>query len=92
MEGCFFVSEKMIYFLRNKLQEIKRLNPSFSVRTFALRAGISSGSMTELLNGRRRLTRNMAEKIATNLKLNPTERSLFLSGKLDTEGCVSIPE
>lgn len=75
----------MIEFLKNKFEDTKRINGSFSIRSFAIKAGISSGAMTEILNGRRTLTRNMAEKIAINLKMNPTERSLFLSARYDQE-------
>ncbi|MBL7544259.1 MAG: TIGR02147 family protein [Bdellovibrionaceae bacterium] len=71
--------------MKNKFEEIKRMNSSFSIRSFAIRSGISSGSMTEILNGRRPLTRNMAEKIATNLNLNPTERSLFFYDRQDQQ-------
>lgn len=72
--------DSLIDFLKNKLNESKRVNPAFSIRTFALRAGISAGAMSEILSGKRSISRKLAQKMATNLKLNPTERSQFLSG------------
>lgn len=76
------MSAKMVEFLKNKFNEIKRINTAFSVRTFAIRAGISSGAMSEILAEKRPLTRKLAQKIATNLKLNPTERTLFFAEQM----------
>lgn len=73
------MSTKMIEFLKNKFEEAKRVNESFSVRTFAQRAGVSSGAMSEILAGKRPISRKLAERIAFALKLNPTEKSQFLS-------------
>lgn len=65
-------------FLKYKLSETKKLNENYSIRAFAKKAGLSSGSMSELLQGKRKLTSKMAYKIAKNLNLNPTERAQFL--------------
>ena len=66
-------------FLKHKLTEIKQMNPSFSIRAFAKKAGISPGAMSEIVQGKRKITQKMAEKIIINLNLNPTERNLFLA-------------
>ncbi len=60
-----FVSAKMVDFLKNKFEEIKRVNSAFSIRTFAIHAGISSGAMTDILNGRR--TSDSRSEIVLNL-------------------------
>lgn len=79
------MSESMVQFLKNKFFESKKFNSSLSIRSFAVKAGISSGAMSDIFNGKRQLTRNMAEKIAINLKMNPTERSLFLNASSERE-------
>lgn len=79
------MTNKMVDFLKNKFSESKRTNSAYSIRTFAQRAGMSPGAMSEILSGKRAISRKLAEKIATNLKLNPTERSQFFSGAVDNE-------
>jgi uncharacterized protein (TIGR02147 family) len=76
------MTNTMVEFLKNKYSENKRANSAYSVRTFAKRAGLSPGAMSEILSGKRAISQKLAEKIALNLKLNPTERSQFFSGSL----------
>jgi uncharacterized protein (TIGR02147 family) len=77
------MSEQMRTFLKTKYLEMKHANPHYSVRTFALKAGVSSGAMSEILNGKRSISKDLAEKICRNLKLNPTERSRFFGSTVD---------
>ena len=69
----------MSSFLKHKFAEIKKTNPLFSIRAFAQRAGLSSGAMSEIINGKRSVSVKLAEKISIHLKLNPTERALFFA-------------
>ncbi len=65
-------------FLTNKLNELKAKNPNYSMRAFATKIGLSPGATAEILKGERRVSRKIAEKIADNLKLDPTERTDLL--------------
>lgn len=58
-----------------KYEEIRSKNPRFSRRAFSKRLGLSAGAMSELFNGRRRVSVKLAEKIAIRLVLDPQERS-----------------
>lgn len=68
----------MSVFLKHKFDEAKKTNPLFSIRSFALKAGVSSGAMTEILHGKRRISSNIVQKISENLSLNPGERAQFV--------------
>lgn len=61
-------------FLREKITDIQSKNPRVSIRSICIRAGISSGRMTDLLNGRRALSEYYAEKLVYGLKLSRQER------------------
>jgi DNA-binding Lrp family transcriptional regulator len=61
-------------FLKKKISEIQSKNARISIRSICLRAGISSGRMTDLLNGRRPLSEYYAEKLSFGLKLDRKDR------------------
>lgn len=61
-------------FLRDRIADIQSKNPRVSIRSICIRAGISSGRMTDLLNGRRALSEYYAEKLVFGLKLHRQER------------------
>ena len=61
-----------------KFLELKSKNPNFSVRALALRLGMQPGATNEILKGQRRVSRKIAEKIATKLLLDPSERTDLL--------------
>lgn len=64
--------------LNKKLIEIRSKNPSYSIRAFAKKLDMQPSATNEILKGQRRVSRKMAEKIATKLLLDPTERSVLL--------------
>jgi len=61
--------------LLNKFEELRSKNPLFSQRAFSIKLGLSSGAISELLNGKRKVSMRLAERIATRLSLDPQERS-----------------
>lgn len=65
--------------LKKKLKEIQTKNSRFSLRSLAVKIGISPGALADLINGKRLLSDFYAEKIATNLSLNKEERKALLS-------------
>ncbi len=61
--------------LQTKYEEIRDKNPSFSRRAFAKKLGISAGAVSELFNGRRQVSKGLAERLSDRLLLDPQERS-----------------
>lgn len=59
--------------LLKEYQKRSEKNPLFSKRAFARILGISSGRLSEYLEGRRKITPKMADKFILNLKLNQSE-------------------
>ena len=57
--------------LRNRFIESKTKNQSYTMRSFAQRVGLSSGALSEILRGRRKVSEDLALKIARNLGLDP---------------------
>ncbi|MGE3608197.1 MAG: DUF4423 domain-containing protein [Bacteriovoracaceae bacterium] len=74
------MNEQVLFqnFLQKKLIELQAKNPSYSLRAFSQKVGLASGPMTEILKGQRRVSRKVAEKIVTNLALDPSERAELL--------------
>lgn len=79
--------EASLSLIREKITKLRSENPKLSVRAIAKRVGISSGALSEVLNGKRKLSLKTAEKIAQGLLLDPSERAR-LFGELD---CTASP-
>lgn len=56
-----------------RLVERQRIKKNLSIRGLALRAGVSSGRISEILNGKRPLTKYYWLKIIESLRLDPHE-------------------
>jgi uncharacterized protein (TIGR02147 family) len=65
--------------LFTKYEEIRIRNPQYSRRAFSKKLGLSAGAMSELFNGRRRVSAKLAERLATRLSLDPQERADLFS-------------
>jgi uncharacterized protein (TIGR02147 family) len=65
--------------LQKRFSEMRIKNPSFSLRAFARRLDLNSGALSAFLNGKRRVSRKMAARIADSLGLDPQERSEVLA-------------
>ncbi len=57
--------------LREAFVESQVRNPSYSLRSFARRLAISPSALSEILNGKRRISRKLAERLAEKLCLEP---------------------
>ena len=79
--------------LRERLDQLKTKNTSFSLRAFARLLEVSPASLSEFLNGKRVLSPKMVMKLAEKLCLNPEEFS-DLNDKLnrDKKGLSHTPE
>jgi uncharacterized protein (TIGR02147 family) len=64
--------------LLTKLAESKSKNNAFSQRAFAKKVGISSGALSSILSGQRKISPKLASRIIKNLGLGPKEQSRIL--------------
>jgi uncharacterized protein (TIGR02147 family) len=64
--------------LRRTFVEAQVRNPAFSLRSFARRLAISPSALSEIMNGKRRVSRKIAERVATRLCLEPREHQALL--------------
>lgn len=69
-------------FLRMKLEESKLRNPNWSMRAFAQKLGMSSGALSEILQGKRALSIKSRQKIIQKLNLSPSEQRVLLGDQL----------
>jgi len=68
--------QKLLY---TRIVETQGRNPQFSLRAFAKKIGIGSGPLSQILSGRRTVSRKMAVKLCDALLLDPQERHEVLS-------------
>lgn len=65
--------------LTGSLKRIQKKNPRVSLRTFAKRLGISHPALSEILKGKRRVSKDKAECFAEALKISGAARKAFLN-------------
>lgn len=61
--------------LRMRLGEKQAKNPSYSIRAFAKTLGMGSGSLSQILAGKRSLTAKSIQRVLDLVHANPIERS-----------------
>ena len=64
--------------LENLLNERVQRNPSYSLRSFSSRIGVSPSVLSRVLSGKRNLSFKLALRIADSLKFGPEEREHLL--------------
>ena len=64
--------------LAERLTQVRIKNPAFSVRAFARQLKIGPAALSEILNGKRQVSRPFAERLAERLCLDPIERAKIL--------------
>ena len=65
--------------LRERFTEIRRQNPRYSLRAYAKRVGVHVGALTHIINGKRNVSRRLAERISHGLLLDPHKRAELLT-------------
>lgn len=65
--------------LQARMLEAKAKNPSFSLRAFAGKIGISPAMVSRVLSGERQVSRKLIQKIMNALMLDPEERAAVLA-------------
>lgn len=76
------VKDKAINILLKKFEEGKQKNIRWSQRAFAQRLGLSSGALSEILQGKRLLSSQLKRKISSHLQLSPLEEVDFFEDEL----------
>jgi len=61
------------------LTETRLRNPSYSMRAFARKLGISSSALSEILSGKRNVSYRMGERLLVQLGVDETEKNALLS-------------
>lgn len=64
--------------LRSQLLDLQQRNPSYSLRAFANKIQISPSALSEILNGKRRVSRQLAEKALGLMGADPQEQNKIL--------------
>ena len=64
--------------LREKFAEIQRANSRYSLRSYAKKVGVHVGALTYIMNGKRNVSRELAERMMRRLLLDPQTRSEIL--------------
>lgn len=75
--------------LKEKMLELQNRNPSYSLRSFARRLNVSSGALSEILNGKRTVSVKKATEIMDRLALSPDVRERILKSYQETHLNVS---
>lgn len=73
-------------YLQDALIQGRLRNPSYSLRALAQKAGLSPSALSEILNGKRRVTSDRAKKILSKLGTAP-ERTDSILQSLDHTSC-----
>jgi transcriptional regulator with XRE-family HTH domain len=61
--------------LRSRLEEARARNPSYSLRAFSKRLGVSAPTVSMLLSGKRRASKELITKFCERLMLDPQEQA-----------------
>lgn len=69
---------KIVEIMNQKFLEAQRRNTSYSLRAFARRLGIYPSTVSEILNGKRNITKKTGALILRNLFHDPAEAALLL--------------
>ncbi|OFZ22654.1 MAG: hypothetical protein A2202_01125 [Bdellovibrionales bacterium RIFOXYA1_FULL_36_14] len=75
------MQEEIIKKLSISFAEAKTRNPAFSLRAFARKMKLQPSAVSEILNGKRVITRKMGKKILDSLCVSPVEVDNILSKK-----------
>src|SRR5690606_15409411 len=65
--------------LKSSLLELQSKNSNYSLRAYSKKVGVHAGALSAIMNGKRNVSRDLAERIARRLLLDPQVRSELLS-------------
>lgn len=70
--------------LHQELIKIRIRNPAYSLRAYSKKLGISHSALSEILNGKRNVSKKLAQRLAQRLCLSPEQVDAMLFGKIQT--------
>lgn len=75
--------QSFLQILESSYNKIRQKNPQYSRRAYARKLGISSGMLSDVINGKARFTKKRAGEIIEKLELSPKEKArlMVLLGK-----------
>jgi uncharacterized protein (TIGR02147 family) len=75
IKGFFTMNEQLLFQskLREQLHIFQQKNPSYSLRAFAKKLNLSPSALSEILNGKRKVSKKMAIMIYERLGANPLD-------------------
>lgn len=79
------------HWILDRFIEGKRKNPGYSLRSFAKRLAVSPSTLSEILSGKRPVTRKMAQRLSERLALNPAQSKLFLRSSVLARAQKDLP-
>ncbi len=59
--------------LQEKFRQMQNRNPRYSLRSFSQKIGMSPGSLSQILNGKRKVSKNLSREILTKLSVSRQE-------------------
>lgn len=65
--------------IRSEFEALQLKNPAFSMRAFAKRLQLSPSALSEILGGKRKISKKMAERILERMCLDPKELETILA-------------
>lgn len=71
--------------LTQSFMDLRAKNPRLSHRFFARKLGISSGALSEIMKGKRKVSDKLAVRIAERLQLDPKARAALMAPRIDSE-------
>lgn len=66
------------HILRKSFVDLQSKNPQYSLRSFSKKLDVHVGALSSIMNGKRRVSKDLAERLALRLMLDPQERSELL--------------
>lgn len=72
------MQENVVHELINQWSILKSKNPSYSLRAFSKKLDIPHSALSEIMNGKRRLTQKMGERVLLALNLEPDKKEQLL--------------
>lgn len=79
------MQESIVYELIQQWSQVRSKNPSYSLRAFSKKLEIPHSAISEIMNGKRKLTQKMGERIVLALKLDEEKQAELLQSLSDRE-------
>lgn len=65
--------------IRSEFEILQRKNPAYSMRAFAKKLQLSPSALSEIISGKRKISKKMALRILDRMQAEPTEVEKIIS-------------